>query len=132
MNQDKFCFCTLALGKPYRALAGLLARDLQLYSPHTTFIILTDCPQEFSKYPQVLAFQHQQEGVKCYHDKRFAIAKALSLFNSCVFMDSGMRILESLPEDIEWLLEPGISARGLYGYAEKIGQPFGKKSQRLF
>lgn len=126
MSQQQFCFCTLALGKVYRGLASLLAKDLELYSPNTAFIVLTDNPQEFSKYSQVLAFQHQQQGVKCYHDKRFAIAKALSLFNSCIFIDSDMRILAPVPEYIEWLLEPGISARACMDMPKKFAKALTK------
>ncbi|MEH1766267.1 MAG: hypothetical protein V7L27_21090 [Nostoc sp.] len=131
MSQQQFCFCTLALGKVYRALAGLLAKDLELYSPNTAFIILTDQPQEFSKYPQVLAFQHQQQGVKCYHDKKFAIAKALSLFNSCIFIDSDMRILAPVPEDMEWLLEPGISARACMEMPKKFAKALTKTDKNF-
>jgi hypothetical protein len=131
MIQQQFCFCTLALGKVYRALAGLLAKDLELYSPNTAFIILTDSPQEFSKYPQVLAFQHQQQGMKCYHDKRFAIAKALSLFNSCIFIDSDMRILAPVAEDIEWLLEPGISARACMDMPKKFAKALGTTNKNF-
>ncbi|WP_375467322.1 hypothetical protein [uncultured Nostoc sp.] len=126
MSQQQFCFCTLALGKVYRGLASLLAKDLELYSPNTAFIVLTDNPQEFSKYSQVLAFQHQQQGVKCYHDKRFAIAKSLSLFNSCIFIDSDMRILAPVPEYIEWLLEPGISARACMDMPKKFAKALTK------
>jgi hypothetical protein len=131
MSQQQFCFCTLALGKVYRELAGLLAKDLELYSPNTTLIILTDQPQEFSKYSQVLAFQHQQQGVKCYHDKRFAIAKALSLFNSCIFVDSDMRILAPVAENMEWLLEPGISARACMDMPKKFAKALTKTDKNF-
>jgi len=120
--QQKFCFCTLALGKVYRNLATLLAKDIEKYSPNTAFVILTDNPQQFSKYPHVLAFKHQQTGVKCYHDKRFAIAKSLSLFNSCIFMDSDMRILAPVPEDMGWLLAPGLSARACMHMPKKFAK----------
>ncbi|MEH2380701.1 MAG: hypothetical protein V7K27_17765 [Nostoc sp.] len=120
--ESKFCFCTLALGKKYRALASLLAQDIETYSPHTSLVILTDKPQEFSKHSQVLAFQHEQQGIKCYHDKRFVIAKALTLFNSCIFIDSDMRILAPVPEDMQWLLAPGISARACMDMTEKIAK----------
>lgn len=121
--EKKFCFCTLALGKKYRALALLLAQDIEIYSPNTYFVVFTDCPQQFSKYPHVLAFEHKQHGVKCYHDKRFPIAKALSLFNSCIFMDSDMRILAPV-EDLQWLLSPGISARACVNISKKFSQVF--------
>ncbi|MEH2323433.1 MAG: hypothetical protein V7K32_07635 [Nostoc sp.] len=119
-SQKEFCFCTLALGKKYSALASLLAKDIEIYSPNTSFIILTDHPEEFSKHSQVVVFKHEQQGVKCYHDKRFAIAKALSLFNSCIFIDSDMRILAPVPEDMQWLLTPGISARACMDMPKKF------------
>lgn len=121
-TENSFCFCTLALGKKYRALASLLAKDLDKYSPNTRFVILTDNPHDFSKYSQVLAFKHQQQGVKCYHDKRFAIAKALSLFNSCIFLDSDMRILAPVPEDLPWLMLPGITARACINMPKKFAK----------
>ncbi|MDJ0732745.1 MAG: hypothetical protein QNJ47_01450 [Nostocaceae cyanobacterium] len=110
--ETKFCFCSLALGKKYRSLALLLARDIAKYSPNTYFVILTDKPTDFTQQENVLAFKHRQKGVKCYHDKRFVIAKALSLYNSCIFMDADMRILAPVPQNIKWIQEPGITARG--------------------
>jgi len=122
-NQEKkVCFCTLALGNKYRALASLLAKDIDKYAPHTSFVILTDNPNEFSNFSQVLAFKHQQHGVKCYHDKRFVIAQALSLFDSCIFLDADMRILASVPEDIQWLNEPGITARACFNLPIKFAK----------
>jgi hypothetical protein len=107
----RFCFCTLAFGNNYRNLALLLAKDLENYSPGTSFIVLTDEPRDFSKQPNVLAVKHQQQSVKLYHDKRFAIAKGLSLFDSCIFLDADMRILAPVPQDMEWIKTPGINAR---------------------
>ncbi|NEO99037.1 MAG: hypothetical protein F6K58_10225 [Symploca sp. SIO2E9] len=104
-----FCFCTLALGGKYRSLATLLARDLEKYSPKTPLVILTDKPEEFNIYPNVLAFWHQQSSVGTYHDKRFVIAKAISLFNACIFVDSNVRILDQVPDGLEW--PPGITAK---------------------
>ncbi len=104
-----FCFCTLALGENYCNLALELAKDLEEYSPNTYFIILTDKPQHFHKQTNILAFKHQQQSIGCYHDKRFAIAKALSLFNSCIFIDADMRILAAVPNDLRW--QPGITAK---------------------
>ena len=75
-SEKDFCFATLALGKKYRVLALLLAEDLEKYSPNTSFVILTDNPREFSGRSNVLAFKHRQQGVKCWHDKRFVLAKA--------------------------------------------------------
>lgn len=120
----KFCFCTLAFGKNYRNLALLLAKDLEKYSPDTPFIVLTDAPREFSRQPNILAFKHQQQSVKLYHDKRFAIAKALSLFNSCIFLDADMRILAPVPQDMQWIQAPGISARGCEIMPKKYAKVF--------
>jgi hypothetical protein len=121
-KESQFCFCTLALGKKYRALAFLLAKDIEKYSPHTPLIVLTDRLQEFSHFPQVLAFKHQQQGVKCFHDKRFAITKALSLSNSCIFLDADMRIVASVPENMEWLKLPGITARACVNMPQKFAK----------
>jgi hypothetical protein len=110
-EEPGFCFCTLAFGKKYRALALLLANDLTKYSPHTSFVVLTDNEEDFRHHPQILAFKHRQQSVKCYHDKRFAIAQALSLFNSCIYIDADMRILAPVPQSPEWLQVPGITAR---------------------
>lgn len=109
--QSKFCFCTLAFGKRYRLLALLLAKDIERYSPGTSFIVLTDKPNDFVEQSNIKAFKHQPTSVKFYHDKRFAIAKALSMFNSCIFIDADMRVLAPVPSDMTWLQEPGIKAR---------------------
>lgn len=104
---QQFCFCTLAIGAKYRALAKDLAEDLQKFSSYP-LIILTDQPQDFSYYSQVQAFKHQQQSIGCYHDKRYVISKALSLYDACVFVDADMRILREITA-IQW--QPGISAR---------------------
>ncbi|MBF2063201.1 MAG: hypothetical protein IGS39_02020 [Calothrix sp. C42_A2020_038] len=109
--QSRFCFCSLAIGQRYRALALLLAQDIQKYSPNTALIILTDKPQDFSTQSNVIAYKHRQQGIKCYHDKRFVISKALLDFNSCIYIDADMRITAPMPSNIQWIDEPGISAR---------------------
>ena len=111
-NHNNFCFCTLAIGSQYRNLARRLAQDIETFSPKTSFVILTDSPQDFVNQKNVLAFKHRQQGVTCYHDKRFVISKALSLFPLCIFIDADMRILDVVPPDMEWL--PGITARSCY------------------
>lgn len=105
---QKFCFCTLALGERYRSHAFLLAQDIEKYSPGTPLIILTDEPQVFSNYSNVLTFKHQQKSIGCYHDKKFVIARALSIFDTCIFLDADIRIVDNIKPDIEWL--PGITA----------------------
>ncbi|MBD2665551.1 hypothetical protein B6N60_05277 [Richelia sinica FACHB-800] len=108
INNNDFCFCTLALGKEYRDLALLLAEDISVYAPGIPFVILTDKPHYFSQFEQVQSFQHSQKSVGCYQDKVYVISKALSLFSSCMFMDADMRILKEFPQ-FQWL--PGITAR---------------------
>ena len=115
---QEFCFSTLALGKKYRNLASLLAKDILQYSPGTLFIILTDVPSEFNNFSNVLAFQHHQQSVGCYHDKRYVIKKTLELFDCCIFMDADMRILENVPENIKW--SPGITARSCCGILKHL------------
>jgi hypothetical protein len=110
-SELEYCFCTLATGPRYRPLALLLAKDIEKYAPKAFLIIYTDNPNEFDKQSNIIAFQHKPQGVKLYHDKRFAIAKALSMYNSCIFIDADMRILAPVPEEMEWLKMPGISAR---------------------
>jgi hypothetical protein len=114
MTQEKleFCFGTLALGKNYRRLALILAKDLETYCPNSTLIVLTDNPPEFLTQKNVLAVQHRQKFF-CDNDKCFLIEKALSLFDCCICIDADMRILAPFPQDLQWL--PGITARSLTG-----------------
>ena len=110
MDKSKnFCFCTLAVGDRYRAHAVLLAQDIQNHMPDTTLCILTDRPEQFKQFPHVLAFKHHLQSVKGYHDKRFVIEKSLSLFESCMFLDSDVRVLGPLGEEMNW--SPGLTAR---------------------
>jgi hypothetical protein len=117
-----FCFCTIAFGHKYRALALLLAKDIEKYAPYTSFVVLTDKTQEFSEQTNVIACKHRQESVKGYHDKRFAIARALELFNACIFLDADMRILAPVPQDMPWIRQPGIAARGCEVISKKYGK----------
>lgn len=103
-----FCFCTLALGKKYSTLAQNLARDLDKYSSDTKLIIYTDHPEDFIAHPNVLAFKHTNQSIgACYHDKRFVISKALSLFKTAIFIDADSHIVAPVPEGIDW--KPGIT-----------------------
>lgn len=111
-EKSKVCFGTLALGANYRNLARELAQDLEKYSPQTPLVILTDQPKYFSSYPNVLAFKHRQQSIGCYHDKRFVINQALKFFESCIFIDADLRILDFLPENMEW--QPGITGHTIW------------------
>jgi hypothetical protein len=108
MTQD-FCFCTLALGSKYRFFVKQLAQDLEKYSPNTPLVVYTEEPKELSNQPNILPFKHNQEGILlCYHDKRLAIAQALSKFRVAIFIDADMRIVGKVPNNINWA--PGITA----------------------
>lgn len=110
MSEPKqYCFCTLAVGERYNTHAKMLAADMQKHAPATAFVVLSDKPDEFSQYPNVQAFLHRTQSVKGYHDKRFVLEKALSLFESCIFVDADIRMLGPVPEDIRFA--PGIVAR---------------------
>lgn len=108
MTQN-LCFGTLAVGQRYRTHAKILAQDIQKYAPTIPFVVLTDQPEDFSNDPNVIVFKHQLQSVKGFHDKRFVFEKAFEQFESCLFLDSDMRILEPVPEHLEWL--PGLTAR---------------------
>ncbi|NET45308.1 hypothetical protein [Okeania sp. SIO2B3] len=109
-EQKDFCFCTLALGQRYRDISKELAKDLETNAPGISLVIYTEKPDDFSSYKNVMAFKHYQQGIlHCYNDKRFLCQKAISLFPVAIYIDADTRILESLPEDIEW--KPGITGR---------------------
>lgn len=105
----EYCFCTLAVGKRYRTHARILAKDIQEQAPLVSFVVLTDEPADFEDYSHVIAIKHRLQSVKGYHDKRFVIEKSLERFDTCVFLDSDMRIIGPVPKKLEWL--PGITAR---------------------
>ncbi|HIK08504.1 MAG TPA: hypothetical protein IGS40_28190 [Trichormus sp. M33_DOE_039] len=128
----KFCFCTLAFGKNYRKLAILLAKDIEQYSPNTHFIVLTDYPQDFSAQANILAFKHKPKSAKLYHDKLFVVSQALSMFNTCIYIDADMRILAPVPQDMAWIQSPGITARVCEVMAKKYAKVLnGKANARL-
>ncbi|NER01469.1 MAG: hypothetical protein F6K17_01900 [Okeania sp. SIO3C4] len=109
-EQKDFCFCTLALGQRYRDISKELAKDLETNAPGTSLVIYTEKPNDFSSYKNVIAFKHYQQGIlHCYNDKKFLCQKAISLFPVAICIDADTRILESLPEDIEW--KPGMTGR---------------------
>lgn len=43
-KNNNFCFCTLALGKPYRLQAKNLIEDLERYASNHKVIVGTDYP----------------------------------------------------------------------------------------
>ena len=107
-KQKNFCFCTLALGQRYRDITKELVKDLETNAPGISLVIYTEKPNDFSSHKNVIAFKHHQQGIlHCYNDKRVLCQKAISLFPVDICIDADTRILESLPEDIEW--KPGIT-----------------------
>jgi hypothetical protein len=106
----EFCFCTLAIGDRYRIHAQILAQDIQDQMPNSPLLILTDRPEAFKQFPNVLAFKHQIQSIKGYHDKRFVLEKALSQFERCLFLDSDVRVLGPML-DVSATWNPGITAR---------------------
>lgn len=111
-EKSEFCFCTLAFGESYRFLGLELAKDIEKHSPGTSFIVFTDRASDFQDCKNVLVFQHRRRGVLVYHERRFAIAQALSMFNSCIYLDADVRICDRVPDDLKWL--PGITAKSCY------------------
>jgi hypothetical protein len=87
----------------------MLAKDLQKQAPNISFVVLTDRPADFVEYTHVISIKHRLQSVKGYHDKRFVIEKAFERFDTCVFLDSDVRIIGPVPEGLEWF--PGIKAR---------------------
>lgn len=99
-----FCFATLALGKPYRDMALLLAGDLEKYAPGKLLVVATDAPGDFSACANVKAYPHQRTGLfRCINDKRFAIEHALAGHaDTAVFLDADTRITKNLPREIDF------------------------------
>ncbi|TVQ59960.1 MAG: hypothetical protein EA366_04110 [Spirulina sp. DLM2.Bin59] len=106
---NNWCFCTLAVGKRYREHAKNLVEDIQKFASNIPVLILTDKPEEFAEYPVAQAINHRLQSVKGYHDKRFVIAAALRNFKTCLFLDSDVRIIGPVPENLSY--HPGITAR---------------------
>ena len=111
-KESQIVFCTLALGAIYCNFAMYLARDLEKYSPERELLVLTDRPLFFKNQKNVLAFKYQPRSVHKFYDKIYAIEKALSLYESCIFLDSDVRILDDIPTNLD--IPPGITADSCY------------------
>ncbi|MBD2057451.1 hypothetical protein H6F88_15720 [Oculatella sp. FACHB-28] len=123
-NELDLCFCTLAFGDTYRSLAKELAKDLEQYAPDVPFVLFTDKVSEFKAHKNVLAFGHRRRGVLLYHERRFAIAKALTMANSCMYLDADVRICAPVPRNIQWL--PGLTARSCSSMNKHIRERLNK------
>ena len=103
------CFCTLALGLRYNALARQLAADLACHAPGAPFVVLSDRPSYFSDSSNVSAFRHRRKSVLGYNDKLCVIHKALQMHRTCVFLDADARIFDNVVLEDE-IFEPGLRA----------------------
>ncbi len=91
---------TLALGGQYRNLAMLLAYDLYSFHSDIKFYVLTDMPEIFSDFPNVIAIKHQSSGVRsCYHDKRHVVSAVLRYEDVCLFLDADSRLIDEINFD---------------------------------
>ena len=99
------CFCTLAIHAPYRSRARRLCAE----TPHLSWRVLTDAPEDFASLP-VRAVRHAPtgpmavdyleripptgggNGAAAYHDKRFALLCGLEDFDTAIFVDADSRI----------------------------------------
>ena len=99
MNQlQNYCFCTLAVGEQYRQLASLLAEDIQKHAPNKKLFILTDKAHFFRNHNNVIAHNYKPISVKLYNDKRLVIQYCLEKFESCIYLDADVRIVDKVPE----------------------------------
>jgi hypothetical protein len=101
MNRE-YCFCTLAIGKSYQDCALLLASDIEKHAPETELVVLTDDLRPFVGKSNIKAFPYKPSSCKIYHDKKFVLLKALSLYRSCIFFDANIRITDRVPENINF------------------------------
>ncbi|HEY9639181.1 MAG TPA: hypothetical protein V6C57_01790 [Coleofasciculaceae cyanobacterium] len=132
MSRQKFCFATLAMGQEYSALAALLAKDIAQFSPESCLVVLTDRPDDFNLHLNVLAFYHWQQSLNCHQDKVYVIREALSLFDSCMFLEADMRILAPFQPDEDW--RPGIMAKSCSSISKDFAAPIknAHQAQRKF
>ena len=76
--------------------------------------MVTDRPEYFSTLPNVRAIKYIPSGVRhCYHDKRQVIRAAISLYETCIYLDADCRIPE--PVNYDELLPDGVFFAAIYG-----------------
>jgi hypothetical protein len=107
MSARPWCFCTLALGQDYCRLARQLAGDLARSAPGVIFFVVTDNASSFRGLSNVQAVQHRQRSFLGLNDKLVVMRKALSRYQTAVFVDADMRILGPVDLDPE-ICEPGL------------------------
>lgn len=100
---------TLAIGRPYRAMARRLARDLAAFAPGLMLTVGTDRPSEFRRLANVRAFRIAPSGRwHCYSDKRFVLLQALKRASAVIHIDADTRVIAPLPFRGPWA--PGLTA----------------------
>lgn len=108
-TRSKLCFCTAAYGNQYLELARLLANDLQRFAPKSPLVIVTNRPGYFSDLSNVLAIKHHCRGVEPHHERRFAVNYGLSISDTVIVLDSDVRILAPVPDEL--VFKPGLAAK---------------------
>lgn len=103
----KFCFSTLAFNKKYRIMVRKMSQDLKKYGSEISLIVGTDEPQDFDDCENIVAFKLNQEGIlHCYHDKRFVVEKALSMYDLTIQIDADTNIVDYIPQTMNY--EPSV------------------------
>lgn len=90
-------------------MAQLLATDLAQFAPDHVLILYTNQPHHFAAQANVHVVNHARRGVLPYHERRFAIAAALKLVPTVMYLDADVRICAPIPPDLQFL--PGLTAR---------------------
>lgn len=105
-QSDSVCFCTLAIGEPYR----VRARQLCIDAAPIPVIVLTDEPGDFedldvhavahaatgpmaSDYHRLRIQIGKGRGAAAYHDKRFALMTGLETFETAILIDADSRLV---------------------------------------
>jgi hypothetical protein len=116
MTRQNWCFCTLALGKPYWNLTKQLAGDLSRFAPGVKLLVLTENTETFKDIPNVQAVRHRKRSMLGYNDKLCVIRKALEQYRTAVFVDADSRVLG--PIDIRpEMFQPGLQGFLIYTWA---------------
>lgn len=104
-----YCFCTLALGEGYALLALQLAGDIARFAPGASLFVLSDHSHLLAGTANVVVRPHVRRSALGYNDKLCVVAQALREFDTCIFLDADVRILQ--PVHLEpTVFEPGLHA----------------------
>ncbi len=132
ISYDKqICYTTLAIGYEYNNHALQLAKDIQIFSPNTSFIVLTDRPRLYYNIKNVIPILHRVQSVGIYHDKLFCIEECFKHFKYCIFLDADCRLMKDVTVSRNW--KPGITAKFCWNFKNFLIKPKGnvKQAKRL-